>query len=265
VSAAVADRALIVERRGHVAILTLNRPEKLNAIDPPLKDRLHDALDELGAAFPEIRVVVLTGSGRGFCSGADVSSMAKHVGALARSGPPRRRIVHLGPALRRLPQPVVAAVNGVAAGAGLSLALASEIRVASSEARFSCVFVKRALVPDTGASYLLPQTVGRGLAAEMALTGRVYPADWALAAGLVNAVVPPEELMPHALAIADEIAANPPITVRSIKSLMARFDVDLDEVVAVETAINDEHDATEDRREAMRSFVEKRAPVYHGR
>jgi 2-(1,2-epoxy-1,2-dihydrophenyl)acetyl-CoA isomerase len=160
---------------------------------------------------------------------------------------------------------VVAAVNGVAAGAGLSLALASDIRIASSEARFSCVFVKRALVPDTGASYLLPQTVGRGNAAEMALTGRVYPADWALAAGLVGAVVRPEELLPRALACAEEIAANPPITVRSIKSLMAGFDVDLAEVVARETEINDAEDATEDRREAMLAFVEKRTPVFRGR
>jgi 2-(1,2-epoxy-1,2-dihydrophenyl)acetyl-CoA isomerase len=261
----VSETALIVERRGHVAILTLNRPHKLNAIDSALKDTLHDTLAEIGASFPETRVVVLTGAGRGFCSGADVSSMAEHVGQLAASGPPRRRIVHLGPALRRLPQPVIAAVNGVAAGAGLSLALASEVRIASTEARFSSVFVKRALVPDTGASYLLSQTVGRGLAAEMALTGRVYPADWALAAGLVNAVVPPEQLMGHALAIADEIAANPPIAVRATKALMASFDVDLDKVVAAETAINDEHDTTEDRREAMRSFIEKRAPIYHGR
>jgi 2-(1,2-epoxy-1,2-dihydrophenyl)acetyl-CoA isomerase len=259
------DSALIVERRGHTAILTLNRPEKLNAIDSALKDRLHDTFDGIGAEFPDIRVVVLTGTGRGFCSGADVGSMAEHVGQLARSGPPRRRIVHLGPALRRLPQPVVAAVNGVAAGAGLSLALASDIRIASSDARFSCVFVKRALVPDTGASYLLPQTVGRGVAAEMALTGRVYPADWALGVGLVGAVVPPEELMPRALELAEEVAANPPITVRSTKSLLGRFDVDLDEVVALETEINDEQDRTEDRREAMLSFVEKRIPVYRGR
>jgi enoyl-CoA hydratase/carnithine racemase len=178
---------------------------------------------------------------------------------------PARRIVHLGPALRRLPQPVIAAVNGVAAGAGLSLALASDIRICSTEARFAAIFVKRALVPDTGACYLLPRIVGPGIAAEMALTGRVYPADWARSVGLVNTVVAADELIPHAHALAEEIAANPPITVRSVKSVMGAFDHDLDEVVALETQTNDSQNDTEDRREALHAFVEKRAPVYRGR
>jgi 2-(1,2-epoxy-1,2-dihydrophenyl)acetyl-CoA isomerase len=260
----MAAEVLTVERQGHVATLTLNRPDTLNAIDAPLREALFAALDDLGASFPDVRAVILTGAGRGFCSGADVGAMATATGG-ARPAMPARRIVHLGPALRRLPQPVIAAVNGVAAGAGLSLALASDIRICSTEARFAAIFVKRALVPDTGACYLLPRVVGPGIAAEMALTGRVYPADWARGVGLVNAVLAADELLPHARALAEEIAANPPITVRSVKSVMGAFERDLDEVVALETGTNDSQNDTEDRREALRAFVEKRPPVYRGR
>jgi len=260
----MAAEVLSVERHGHVATLKLNRPDKLNAIDAQLREALFAALDDLGASFPAVRAVILTGAGRGFCSGADVWAMAAATGG-ERPAMPVRRIVHLGPALRRLPQPVIAAVNGVAAGAGLSLALASDIRICSTEARFAAIFVKRALVPDTGACYLLPRIVGPGIAAEMALTGRVYTADWARSVGLVNAVLAADELLPHARALAEEIAANPPITVRSVKSVMGAFERDLDEVVALETHTNDSQDDTEDRREALRAFVEKRAPVYRGR
>jgi 2-(1,2-epoxy-1,2-dihydrophenyl)acetyl-CoA isomerase len=261
----MSDDVLGLERRDHVAVLTLNRPDKLNAIDSTLKDALYAALDDLEAAFPDVRAVILTGTGRGFCSGADVGAMADAIGNTSASRAFQRRIVHLGPRLRALPQPVIAAVNGVAAGAGLSLALASDVRLSSTEARYSCIFVKRALVPDTGACYTLPRTVGPGIAAEMALTGRVYSAEWALNVGLVNEVVSPDELLPRALELAGEIAANPPITVRSIKAVMNQLSRDLSEVVALETEVNDSQDETEDRREALRSFVEKRAPVYWGR
>ncbi|MBF8267800.1 MAG: enoyl-CoA hydratase [Dehalococcoidia bacterium] len=256
--------ALRLERAGHVVTITLNRPERLNALNPALTGELHAALDEV-AAESDIRAVILTGAGRGFCSGADVGQqLAALEGqrAPSRSG---RGVTELGPHLRRIPQPVIAAVNGAATGAGLSLALASDIRVASEEARFSCIFVKRALVPDTGASYMLPRLVGHGIAMEMALTGNIYDAQWALKVGLVNRVVPADRLMEEALALARGIAANPPITVRSTKQLLYQVDQALEEILPQETAANLPSVGTEDRAEAVRSFLEKRPPVYKGR
>ena len=153
---------LHLQRTGHVATLTLNRPEKLNAFNQQLTRDFHNALDELEGEFPDIRVLILTGEGRGFCSGADVNeqapgrSRAQEVDQLGLDA----SILAVAPHLPRLPQPVIAAVNGVAAGAGLSIALASDIRVASDQARFSSIFIKRSLVPDNGASYI-PSRAGR--------------------------------------------------------------------------------------------------------
>jgi 2-(1,2-epoxy-1,2-dihydrophenyl)acetyl-CoA isomerase len=261
----VSEPVLKIERDGHVAVVTLNRPDKLNALNRELTAAMYEALDELAAGFPDIRAVVLTGAGRGFCAGADVGQMAGNLEAMAkRPAAPRQTIVYLAAALRAIPQPIVAAVNGVAAGAGLSLALASDIRISSTTARYACIFVKRALVPDTGACYTLPRTVGPTVAAEMALTGRVYDAEWALKAGLVGSLVEPEQLMPAALEIAQEIAGNPPVAVSEIKKVMQRFTEDLTEVATIEADANRSFADSNDRREAIQSFVEKRSPVYRG-
>jgi enoyl-CoA hydratase/carnithine racemase len=265
--------AMNLERSGHIAILTLNRPEKLNALNRQLTRELHTALDEVAGEFPDTRVLIITGTGRGFCSGADVGDQAE-----ALSGPQNREsqpqyteatfadsILTLGPHIPQLPQPVIAAVNGVAAGAGLSIALASDIRIASITARFSCIFVKRSLVPDNGASYLLPTLAGMGVAAEMALTGRVYDAEWALRVGLVNMVVPADRLMEEAQSLAQEIASNPPLAVRATKQLLTSHVPDLQHVARVEYEANAPFRNGEDRREAILSFLEKRQPVYKGR
>ena len=257
--------ALELERAGHIAIITLNRPEKLNAFNRTLVSDLHRVLDDL-TTEDDIRAVVLTGAGRGFCAGADVNEQLESLEGRkdpdAAQGP---GTVELGPHLRMIPQPVIAAVNGVAAGAGLAVALASDIRIASESARFSCIFIKRSLVPDTGSSYTLSRLVGRGIAMEMALTGNVYDAQWALEKGLVNQVVPPEMLMEEALAVANNIASNPPIAARSIKQLLYEYDPNLYEVLPKENAANSPSAGSEDRLEAVRSFLEKRQPVYKGR
>src|SRR5262249_47255460 len=161
-------------------ILRLNRPDKLNAFTLEMTAELHHALDAIGPAFPELRAVVITGNGRGFCAGADVGMIAANVERKIIDSPPGRFIVDLAPRLRAIPQPVIGAVNGVAAGAGLGLACACDIRLAAEEARFSCMYVKRSIVPDTAGSFTLPRLVGPGIAAEMALTGRVYDAAFAL-------------------------------------------------------------------------------------
>ena len=248
---------LTIQRKDNVATLTMARPEVLNALNPALVDSLHAALDELSGDH-DIRAIILTGTGRAFCSGADLSR---------REGPllaPRRPLVELGWHIRQVPQPVIAAVHGVAAGAGLSLAIASDIRIAAEGARFSSIFIKRSFVPDTCVSYLLPKLIGYGLAAEMALTGRLYDAQWALRAGLVNAVVPADKLLEEAQSVAQEIAANPPLATSATKRLLYR-DENLEKVLEQEGESNRRLTATEDHQEAILAFLEKRRPFYAGR
>lgn len=258
-------RVLTLEREGHIATITLNRSEKLNALDAELTSEFHQALDDV-AADGDARVLVVTGAGRAFCSGADVNrqldSLEGRGTAPAAEG---RGITDLAPHIRRIPQPVIAAVNGVAAGAGFAVSLACDIRIASEAARFSCIFVKRSLVPDTASSYTLPSLVGYGIAREMALTGNIYDAPWALEKGLVNRVVPAERLLEEAAVLANDIASNPPICVRSIKQLFNGHDEDLTDILPLERAANLPSTGSEDRLEAVRSFIEKRPPVYLGR
>ena len=166
--------------------------------------------------------------------------------------------------MRRVAQPIIAAVNGVAVGAGFSLSLASDIRIASDQARFASIFVKRALVPDTGSSESMVDLAGLGIASEMAFTGRLFDAQWALDKGLVNSVVPHERLMEEAMALANEIAGNPPLTVRSAKKLLNRR-FWLEDTLAHERDANAPSTPSEDRIEALRAFAEKRPGVYQGR
>ncbi len=262
-----------VERSGHVATITLNRPERLNALSAQLTQELHHALDVVAQEFPDRRVVILTGAGRGFCSGADVGAQADALNTPVGSRPPAQEtessefsgIPALSTHLHRIPQATIAAVNGVAAGAGFALTLACDIRVASEAARFSCIFIKRSLVPDTGSSYTMASVAGMGLAAEMALTGRVYDAQWAYRTGLVNYLMPPDQCMEKARELAEEIASNPPLAMRAAKHLLYAHGPDLPQVIQREGAANAPHANSEDRREAVMSFMEKRQPVYKGR
>jgi enoyl-CoA hydratase/carnithine racemase len=242
----------------HIATITLNRPSILNALSANLTSELHQALDEI-SFNNNVWVVILTGSGRGFCSGADVSEWGKPDRPV-----PTRPLVELGLHIRDIPQPVIAGINGIAAGAGLTIAISTDIRIASSDARFSSIFVKRSIVLDTGASYLLPKLVGPGVASEMSLTGNVYDADWALRVGLVNKVVSPEHLMTEVDSMAQALLSNPPLAVQSIKKIMNSQDPDLNKIIKMELQATDLLRKTQDSVEAVNAFKEKRLPIYTG-
>tara|TARA_B100000686_G_C16772880_1_gene966407 strand:- start:720 stop:1559 length:840 start_codon:yes stop_codon:yes gene_type:complete len=270
---------LTIERKGYIATITLNRPDRMNALNKELTREFHEVLDEVDLEFPDIRVVIITGAGRGFCAGADVLGQAqtlqqneeKPASPPAPSDPvslgkvPYTNIPTLAEHIRKIAQPVIAAVNGVAVGAGISISLASDIRIASEAARFSEIFVKRSLVPDTGSAYTLSSAVGRGIAMEMALTGRIYDASWALEKHLVNKVVSAEDLMTEAETVAEEIANNPPLCVREIKQLMYSFDPSMEQILTHEHMANGPSFGSQDRKESVMSFVEKRDPVFLGR
>jgi enoyl-CoA hydratase len=255
----------LAEPEPGIAILTLNRPERLNALSWSLIDDLHAALGDV-AGRREIRILILTGTGRGFCSGLDISddSIAGEPsvqGSLER----QERVGSLALVLRNLPQPVIAAVNGPAAGGGLALALASDVRVSSATARFNVAFVRVGLSGcDVGVSYLLPRVVGAGVASELMLTGRLIDADEALRIGLVTRVVPPEMLESSALEIAGEILANSPFGVRMTKQVLRRnCDAgSLEAAIELENRTQVLASQTSDLHEALNAFRDGRAPAF---
>lgn len=246
---------------GHIAIITLNRPEKLNALNAQLVAELHSVLDEL-SIDDVIRVVVFTGAGSGFCSGADVTELLANSDGNSQ---PTNDITTLSYHIRQNRQPAIAAVNGIAAGAGLAIALGCDIRIAAEEARFSSIFVKRSFVPDCGTSYTLPRLVGLGVAMEMALSGNIYDARWALEKGLVNRVVPGTNLMTDTMILANDIALNPPICVRSTRDLIYEHYEDLQGVLERERVADIPASNSEDALEAINSFLEKRRPIFKGK
>ena len=259
---------LIHEVKDGIATLTLNRPDRLNALGGSLRDDLHDAITR-SAADPEVRVLIVTGSGKGFCAGGDVKAMneakegRRERPFMEKIAPGRDRTLL---AMREAPQPIIAAVNGAAAGAGMNLALACDIRLASSAAKFSQAFVKRGLHPDWGGTYFLPRIVGMAKACELIFTGALIDAAEALRLGIVSQVLAPEELLPAAQALARAIAAGPPIAIRLAKrGLYRNAESDLRTALEYETFAQNACFETEDATEGIRAFVEKRAPQFKGR
>jgi enoyl-CoA hydratase/carnithine racemase len=261
-------KCLIAETKDGIATLTLNRPERLNALGDTLRDDLHDALTR-AVDDSAVRVIVITGAGKGFCSGGDVKAMhdAKERGAgrpvLDKVAPSRDRTLLL---MRDAPQPIIAAVNGAAAGAGMNLALGCDIRLASTTARFGETFVKRGLHVDWGGTYFLPRLVGMAKACELIFTGEMIGAEEALRLGIVSAVHPPEELMPATRELARKIADGPPLAIRLAKrALYHGENTDLRSALEFETFAQNVCSETEDAKEGIRAFVEKRPPTFHGR
>jgi len=256
---------LIVERDGAVATVWLNNPDKLNALSTTLSTELIDALTEL-RDDAAVRAIVLSGRGRGFCVGADLGALQEPYLRGERpklSGFLRGGYNRLIPLLAESPKPVVAAVNGVAAGAGLSLALACDLRVASAASSYMMAFVKIGLVPDSGAAHLLPRTVGMAEALALSLTGERIDADEALRIGLVTRVVPAEDLMKHAGELAQTMAALPTRAIAITKRLLREASrATLTEALDLEADAQDEAGATNDHIEGVLAFLEKRQPKW---
>ena len=254
---------ILLDRRGGVLVVTLNRPDRLNAAPPAMFVEIADVLRDLQGA----RAVLITGAGRAFCSGADVAG-----GALGSDdpGPATHRALTEGynPTLKLLAEldvPVVSAVRGAAAGIGCSLALAADFCVASETAYFLQAFVNIGLVPDGGASWMLPRLIGRARAAEMMMLGERVPAAKALDWGMIHRVVSDDELDAAALALAERLAAGPTRALGAMRrQLHAAYESDYAAAMALEADSQATMRGTADAREGGTAFLQKRAPKFTG-
>lgn len=257
--------SVILDKSEHVAVLTLNRPNKLNAIDHGMKRDLRSAL-QAARNDDGIRALVITGGGRGFCSGADIAP--KHLDQAGGEESRQEKLGLVGEFIlefEKFDKPVVAAVNGVAAGIGLTLALVCDLRIASVNARFSAIWVKRGLIPDGGATLFLPSIVGLEKTLELTMTGNMVDAAEARKIGLVSRVVSAEELLPHALELCNQIASQSPIAVELTKRLvMERARSDWRKQLMLETYAQNQCRGTNDHKEALASFHQKRTPIFTG-
>lgn len=253
---------ILYDEDGGVGVITINRPEARNALTERTYAELEDAVRTTGA-----RCLVVTGADPAFCSGDDVKQLMVAAGERVSSGLAREpRLTPAAAALLYTDVPVVAAVNGPAVGWGMELALLADIRVASERARFGELFVKRGLNCDAAGFGRLAQVVGRETAAELLFTGRVVDASAARDLRLVSRVVAHDDLMPTALGLAREIAANPPLAVRKLKAgLREALDPDWEEVGRFVSAGLAQLFRTEDHKEGVRAFLEKREPRFEGR
>ena len=262
------ENILLFEKKDGYAIITMNRPDKLNALNDELTFKLQDALKE-AEKDPEVRAVILTGAGRGFCPGQDLqnrnfSDNTKERPSLGDSI--RRRYNPIILKLRRMEKPIIAAVNGVAAGAGASLAFACDIRIASESATFVQSFTRVGLVPDSGATFILPRLVGLTKAFELMVTADKIDAKTALDLGLVNRVVPQEQVMTEAVEWASRLAKGPTkafgLTKRAVNKAIFP---DLEELLENEAYLQEIAGRSDDFQEGVKAFIEKRQPAYSGK
>ena len=265
-----AYEAITVEQHGHVAVLTLNSPDRLNALSATMRAEVDAAL-KTARADDTVRALVVTGAGRGFCSGVDLAGAA-----IAGRAPPAQgqndHIDDLGWTGRwalmwdAFDKPLIGAVNGIAAGAGMSTALACDVRIGSENARFKSVFIERSLSPDSGLSYFLPRVVGHAAAADLVMTSRTVAADEARTLGLLNRLAPAGDLLNAAIAYAEEMTRWPPLALRMSKRVLAHnWNCDLEEALRYETlGLSFSRRAQNDAKESIAAFQEKRPGVYTG-
>lgn len=254
---------LLVERDGAAGVITVNRPEKLNALNARVMAELEQAVGELDAD-PAVRAIIITGAGeKAFVAGADIAELAKldGMGGLekAREGQAIMRRIETSS------KPIIAAVNGFALGGGCELALACDIRIASDNARLGLPEVGLGIIPGYGGTQRLPRIIGKGLALELILTGTQVKADEALRIGLVNKVVPQAELLATAKAMVAQMAKNGPLAMAAARRVVHEgLDVDIDRGLALEALHFGVMCATRDTREGLTAFVEKRKPEFKG-
>jgi enoyl-CoA hydratase/carnithine racemase len=259
---------LLYDVTNNIATITLNRPDRLNAISGPMLTSFSQALRDADSDR-DVRVIILTGAGRGFCAGLDLKDLAAGtgIGSNGGGGAGARFDLNCSPpiVLHNTDKPVICAVNGAAAGYGMDIALGCDIRIGSTEAKLAAVFAKRGILPESGGTWLSPRLIGWAKAAEIAFKGQTLTAQEALALGLMNAVVEPEVLMKTAHEWASEIAANAPLAVQSTKRMM-RLGLD-------ETFEANVHHVylqllplfrTEDFREGVQAFMQKRPAQFKG-
>ena len=256
---------IIAETQGRVGIIRLNRPRRLNA----WTDTMSGEITEQMRAWNEddgIGAIVLTGEGRAFCAGADIGNFAERVETNREGqGEQLHRGGHNLTTFIRQSKPTIAAINGYAVGVGLTMILPCDVRIASTAANLSIRFIKMGLMPELGSTRLLAQLVGLGNATEMCLTGRMVPAEEALRIGLVTAVTEPDELLPTALAKAEEIANNPTQAVMMIKELLRKnpLDPDLEAVMEREGLRDQIARRLPDHAEAVAAFLDKREAQFN--
>jgi 2-(1,2-epoxy-1,2-dihydrophenyl)acetyl-CoA isomerase len=250
-----------------IATLVMNRPDRLNALNGELSMAINDALGRI-ARDSSVNVVVITGAGRAFCAGGDLGAIGKgrQSGETHGLEPVLRAGMQMVLKMRTMPQPVIAAVNGAAAGAGMNIALAADIRVAAEEASFGQNFSKVGLFPDYGGTYFLPQLVGPSKAAELFYIGEMIDAKTALTLGLVNQVVPGAQLEATVKALAQKIANGPALAIRAVKkALFASEEKELARVLDNEVREQIRCFLSEDCSEGIRAFFDKRPPKFQGK
>lgn len=258
---------ILYTKEGPVAKITLNRPDRMNSYTSEMSDSIKKAIRN-ASKDKKIRAIIITGTGRAFCAGGDVKTMANRFDKpdaddiFQKQFTNRNMIFSL---LRKCNKPVIAAVNGVAAGGGLDMALACDIRIASEKARFAEVFIRRGLFPVSGGTYFLPRLVGIDKALLMLWTGDIVDAREAEKMGLVTMVVPHEELESTAMELAERLAKGPPIAMQRYKrAVYDGLKMDLEETLKYAKTIQTELSRTKDHEEGARAFVEKREPVFRG-
>ena len=267
-------KTVILEKADMIATITLNRPEQNNSFDLAMMGEIDAVFNDV-SEDPDIRAIILTGAGKAFCSGGDVSYLGTLIedrAAFSRTtiGDVVRRVGTMPTTvlkIRNMVKPVIAAINGVAAGGGFGLAIACDMRVVSDKAKFSTIFIKRGVIPDCAATFNLPRLVGMAKACELVLTGRVVDAHEAERIGLANMVVPHDELMKATRDLASEIAQNPPLAVGLAKAALYRG-LDAEDIGGQMDYENYTQNAlmgTQDFQEGINSFFEKREPIFRGK
>jgi enoyl-CoA hydratase len=256
----------LIERRGHVLIVTMNRPQARNALSGPMMALMREAWDQTDAD-PDIRVAVLTGAGGAFCAGADLKAMtAAHPGDSFRQGGLDLSVIDALLKGRRLRKPLIAAVEGPAIAGGTEILQATDIRIAAQSARFGISEARWGLFPLGGSAVRLVRQIPYAIAADLLLTGRHISADEALRIGLIGDVVPDGRALARALEVADQIAANGPLAVQAIlRTIRETEGMAENEAFAVESRIGMEVFKSADAKEGPRAFAEKRKPVFSGR